>query len=120
MRKKKAKIKYKQMPFEEQIAPFVGGRVKKIIRENDEIMMVFNDRFGSAMFFDLSGNFKCVGVTTKYRVNGNNPNKSKFYCRGCKKYYPRSKCNSWPEFSKGAFLEALVIKCPKGHEWDEK
>lgn len=44
----------------------------------------------------------------------------KIYCRNCNKLYPSSKCKSWLEFSDGGFLEDIVYKCPKGHEWGEK
>ena len=44
----------------------------------------------------------------------------KHYCPHCNRLYPSSKIKSWLEFSKGAFLEAIWVKCPKGHEWDEK
>ena len=45
----------------------------------------------------------------------------KKYCPHCRKFYPSSKCKTWLEFSgNGDFLEEIVYKCPKGHEWDEK
>ena len=46
--------------------------------------------------------------------------KEKRYCPHCNKMYPQSKIKSWLEFSKGGFLESIWVKCPKGHEWDEK
>ena len=42
------------------------------------------------------------------------------YCPCCLKFYPRSKCTAKCEFTKdGLFLDALLLKCPRGHEWNE-
>jgi hypothetical protein len=113
-------IKYVPMTFADSVAPFAGRRVKKITNENNEVAIIFNDRFGAAMYFTKNGKFKYVGATTRYGVHGNNPNKLKFYCRRCEKYYFKSKCKSTYKSGKGKLLKALVFKCPKGHGFDEK
>ena len=64
------KIKYKPMPFAETVVPFVGRKVKKITNENNEVAIIFNDRFGAALYFTKNGKFKYVGCTTKYKMHG--------------------------------------------------
>lgn len=70
MSKNTNNIKYKMMPFAEIVATFVGRKVKKITNENNEVAIIFNDRFGSALYFTKNGKFEYVGVTTKYRLHG--------------------------------------------------
>ena len=58
------------MPIQEQLKPFIGKKCKGIkeIKVGNKIQyaLVFNDRFGSALFFNEKGKFECIGATTRY------------------------------------------------------
>ena len=62
-------IKGKEMPFIEQVQPLIGLKVKKIttieLDGKERVAIIFNDRFGTALFF-TKGKFYGMGVTTNY------------------------------------------------------
>lgn len=53
-----------------QIKPLEGLKIKEISKENIEnkdcTKIVFNDKFGTALYFDEKGRFVIQGTTTKY------------------------------------------------------
>ena len=66
-----ARFFYRRMPFIEQIQPIMGRRVKKIIYEQWKkqrmVVIIFNDIWGTALYFTEKGKFTASGPTTRYK-----------------------------------------------------
>lgn len=58
--------KIQKASFLEQINHIKGMKVKRITNNKEQVAIIFNDKFGTALYFTPRGKFNYIGLTTKY------------------------------------------------------